>query len=105
MAYPKRIIWSPSAQSDLENIIDYLMYSWGKKVTSKFLNRMTNLTRQIAINPEQYPVIHQKLNIRKCVLTKQNTHFYRMKNNQVEIIRIYDTRQNPKNLKILFELL
>ena len=98
----ERIIWSPSAREDLENIAGYLMFNWGLKIFEKFIAHLNRLIQQIAINPKQYPLINQKMNIRKCVITKQNTLFYREKNNRIEIIRIFDTRQDQGKLKILY---
>ncbi|SHI74888.1 Plasmid stabilization system protein ParE [Tangfeifania diversioriginum] len=103
MEFKKKIIWSPEAKEDLENILDYLMFRWGIAITSRFLFHTEKMVTQIAINPKQYPIFSFKKRIRRCVLTKQNTIYYRVKNERVEIVRIFDTRQNPNNLRILFE--
>jgi plasmid stabilization system protein ParE len=95
------IIWSSEAKDDLENITDYLMFYWGTEVTSKFLLHTEKIIGQIAINPKQYPIFSRHKRIRKCVLTKQNSIFYRVKAKKIEIVRIYDTRQNPNKLKII----
>lgn len=98
----RNVIWSPSAKEDLENIIDYLLHNWSTQIVQKFLNRLTRIINQITINPKQFPLVHPDLKIRKCVITKQNTIFYRLKKNKIEIVRIFDTRQNPQKLKIIF---
>lgn len=102
MVSTKNVIWSPSARKDPENITDYLMHVWGIKVLEKFLRRLDKLIEHIVINPKQYPLINNKLKLRKCVITKQNTLYYRVINNHIQIIRIFDTRQDPHKLKILF---
>lgn len=103
MELNKKVIWSPDAKEDLENITDYLMFQWGIEVTSRFLFHTDKIIGQLAKNPKQYPIFSFKKRIRRCVLTKQNTIYYRVKNERVEIVRIFDTRQNPNNLRILFE--
>ena len=35
------------------------------------------------------------MNIRKCVVSKHNTLYYRNRRNCIELLRIYDNRQNP----------
>ena len=97
----KQIIWSSKSVSDLENILDYLALEWDNSVSLKFLDLIETLILQISINPIQYPLIHKKLNIRKCVITKHNSLFYRNRKGHVEILRIYDTRQDQKKLEIL----
>jgi plasmid stabilization system protein ParE len=96
---PKKIIWSPDSERDLEHILEYLSRKWETSVAVRFLDIIEDLTEQISINPRQFPVIHLKLNIRKCVITKHNTLYYRNKRNHVELLRIYDNRQDPSKLK------
>lgn len=98
---PKQIIWSPGSEKDLEIILDYLDNEWDNNVAVKFLDLIEDLVEQISINPRQFLLIHKKLNIRKCVITKHNTLFYRNRIGQVELLRIYDTRQDPDKLSFV----
>jgi plasmid stabilization system protein ParE len=95
---PKPISWSPQANEDLDGIMNYLASKWDNSVSIKFLNLVDTIVKQIAINPRQSPVINKSLNIRKCVITKHNTLYYRNRRADVEIVRIYDTRQDPEKL-------
>ena len=94
----KKIVWSPLSMSDLAMILEYLNENWDEKVTNQFIDLTENNLEQISINPRQFPIIYKKEKIRKCVLTKHNTMFYRDSKSQVEILRIYDTRQDPNTL-------
>ncbi len=96
---PKDIIWSPLAEKDLENILEYLAANWNQKVIVRFLIKIDFVSSQIAKSPQQFPLINKKFQVRKCVVTKQNTLFYREKETRIEILRLYDTRQNPRKLK------
>jgi len=96
---PKQIIWSPLSEKDFENILEYLHNEWDEKVANKFIDITDNLIKQISINPRQFPLINRNNKVRKCVITKHNTLFYRDRKEQIDILRIYDSRQNPKNLK------
>jgi plasmid stabilization system protein ParE len=95
---PRLIVWSPLAESDFANILEYLNGNWDEKVTNHFINLTVEIIGQISNNPRQFPVIYKKEKIRKCVLTKHNTLFYRNIKSQVDILRIYDTRQDPVTL-------
>jgi len=94
----KRIKWSPLAESDFSNILNYLYQNWEKKVAANFIDLTDSIINQIARNPKQFPFIHKIKGIRKCVLTKHNTLFYRDKRSTIEILRIFDTRQDPDTL-------
>jgi len=94
------IIWSRLAEKDFAAILSYLNENWDEKVVNQFIDLTEEIIGQISINPRQFPVIFKKEKIRKCVLTKHNTLFYRDTKSQVEILRIYDTRQDPDNLNL-----
>ena len=95
---PKQIIWAPLAEADFAAILEYLDKNWDSKVATSFIDLTENAIDQISVNPKQYPVIFKKKQIRKCVLTKHNSLFYRDSRSQVEILRVYDTRQDPNSL-------
>jgi len=95
---PKPIIWSNLSEKDFDNILDYLDKNWGQKVAANFIDLTENIVNQISINPRQFPICYKRKKVRKCILTKHNTIFYRDGKINVEILRIYDTRQDPNTL-------
>jgi plasmid stabilization system protein ParE len=94
----KTIIWSPLSEKDFALILDYLDKNWGPKVALNFIELTENSLNQISLNPRQFPFFYRRKKIRKCVLTKHNSLFYRDGKTNIEILRIYDTRQDPNTL-------
>jgi plasmid stabilization system protein ParE len=94
----KPIIWSPLSENDFATILDYLDKNWGSKVALNFIELTENILNQISINPRQFPICYKRKRIRKCVLTRHNSLFYRDGKTNIEILRIYDTRQDPNTL-------
>jgi plasmid stabilization system protein ParE len=94
----KQIIWSPAAEKDAEQILDFINTKWSKRVAAKFLNKLDDNILLISEDPKLFPIIEDNLGVRKCVVTKQNSLFYRVSDETIEIIRLFDTRQNPKSL-------
>jgi plasmid stabilization system protein ParE len=97
----REIIWSPLAEKDFDNILNYLAKNWSQNVLNHFLNKIDIAIKQIARIPNQFPIINKNLQVRKCVVTKQNTLFNRKIEHRIEILRLYDTRQDTKNLKFI----
>jgi len=95
----RSIIWSPFAESDLDEILEYLIANWSNQVVHDYVDLVDRFIGQIGNQPMMYPIINKKLKVRKCVLTKQNSLYYRENKERIEILRIYDNRQNPKKLK------
>jgi len=70
------------------------------KISTKFLTFLEQLLNQIATSPKQFPVIYRPLKIRKGVITKHNNLYYINRKSFIEVLRIYDNRQDPKKLTI-----
>lgn len=94
----KNVIWSSLAENDFSKLLYYLDTEWNSSVSAKFINLLDYSINQIQNNPQLYPIIHSKLNIRRCVLTKHNSLYYRELTNAIQILRIFDSRQNPNSL-------
>ena len=98
MAY--KIIWLKRASSRLEKIIQYLEQEWSEKVVKEFLRRLINKILIISENPQIGKVSKKKVEVRRFVITKQVSLYYRVKNNRIIILTLFDNRQNPSKLKI-----
>lgn len=94
----REIIWSPDAENDLVTILEYLELKWSSRITRRFINKIDDNIELILEDPRIFPLINQDMQIRKSVITKQNTLFYREINNKIEIVRLFDTRQDPQKL-------
>lgn len=94
----KEIIWSPLAEEDLSAIAEYLFENWNVVVVNTFLDKIENRLNLIVKKPCLFPLIHAKLEIRKCVITKHNTLYYRVTQDCIEIVRLFDVRQQPEKL-------
>ncbi|MFC0878787.1 type II toxin-antitoxin system RelE/ParE family toxin [Saccharicrinis sp. FJH2] len=95
----KEIIWSPAAENDFEKILKYLEFKWSNRIARRFINKVDDSIDLIVEDPKIFPLINEELQIRKSVITKQNTLFYRVTNSSIEIVRLFDTRQDPNKLE------
>jgi len=94
----EQIIWSSASENDFGVILEYLISHWNERVVLKFIDKIDNTVSLIAKNPKLFPIINKDLKIRKCVITKHNTLFYRSVSKNIEIVRLFDSRQNPNKL-------
>lgn len=93
-----KIYLSPLTEYKLEKLLNYLESEWGKSVRQKFLRDFEKKTRQILDFPLSNPKVDEFDDILKCVITSQASFYYRILNNEVEIISLTDNRQNPKKV-------
>ena len=98
---PKKVIISPQAKEDINNILFYLSQNWNQKSIDNFLKKLEIFYYLISINPRLFGYFNKKQNIRKYAITKQNIIYYRNKKDEVQIITVFDVRQQPAKLKKL----
>ncbi len=91
MAY--KIIWTETSVADLKKIIDYLKTNWSVKVARNFQEKLQIRLKIISENPISGPV-RDTPNIRKILITKHNYLFYTIKDKEIIINMIFDTRQD-----------
>lgn len=96
----KKIIFSPEANSRLKEIITYLVNEWSVNSADKFINILENKL----FNIKSFPLISPKLSdnpeVHYCVINKQITLYYRVFESDIEVITLFDNRQNPDSLNI-----
>ena len=97
-----KIIWSDEALHNLRQIMEYLESRWTQKEISKFARLLEKHIELISQNPLLFPEISYKKGIRHAVLSRQTSIYYRITDNQVQIITLFDNRQNPERLRKKF---
>lgn len=92
------IEYSKEAKQDLIDIKKYIKYNLQEPSTAqKLITKIRNQINSLKSNPEIYAIIDddiiKKLEIRKLIVDNYIV-FYRMKNNDIEIVRIMYGRRN-----------
>ena len=95
----RQIIWSPKASQDYTAIIDYLLSVWTIKEVQYFITKVTKALSALKKGNLDFKLVGIK-DYRMVVIQKHTSIIYRtVSNDQVQIIRIWDNRQNPIKLK------
>ncbi len=95
-----KIVWTDHALSELKETIDYLETNWTERELRNFSAKLDHTVELISKTPELFPSSTEKLGIRKAVVEKYNNLYYRVNNENVEIISLFSNRQNPKKKRI-----
>jgi len=95
-----KIIWMPKAEATFNTILIYLEQHWGNTAVLNFFDKVEHLLTIISDQPELFPKINEEEKIRKCVIVKQVSLFYKIKEHQVDLIAFWDNRQNPENIEL-----
>ena len=89
---------SKTAEKKLDKLFDYLLENWSKKVKADFIKKLDKSVELIKSTPESFPESDEQNGLRKCVITKQVTLYYRFNSKTIYLVTLFDTRQNPNKL-------
>jgi plasmid stabilization system protein ParE len=94
----RKIRLSKRASRKLEKLLIFLEEDWSIKVKKDFLFKLEVALKQIRKLPESFPESNKIPGLRKCVVTRQTTIFYKYSDTTIYIVSLFDNRQNPKSL-------
>lgn len=93
------VIWSPQAQKDYWQNIDYLEAEWTFQDVINFINKVNNTIELLIKNNIEFITTNYK-NVNKVVITKQITLYYRFNSNTIELLRFWNTYQDLENFNL-----
>jgi plasmid stabilization system protein ParE len=95
----RKIVLSKTAKNNLTHLLDYLESNWPKKVKNDFIKKLDISLLRISHYPHSCPESTEVKGLFKCVVTKQNTLLYRINSSEIEVVTIFDSRQDPSKIK------
>lgn len=87
------------AMKKLDNLLVYLEKEWSIKIKNDFIVKLDKSLKQIQKLPDSFPESEKVKGLRKCVVTKQTTIFYKYTEATIDVVAIFDNRQSPKSLE------
>ena len=95
-----KILWTDFALSELEKTIEYLEENWTERELRNLAVEIEETLTLLSLNPNLFQVSDIKKEIRRVIVAKHNTLYYRVKNNTIEILSFFSNRQSPKKRKL-----
>jgi plasmid stabilization system protein ParE len=90
MIYP--VYFTPIAQERVDSIVAYLKAIWGEKTKNEFITELVHCKTLISINPTLFPLFEEYEDIRRCVINRHNCLFYKIMNDCISILTVWDNR-------------
>lgn len=95
----KPVTLSASAKVDFLDITAYLSERFGHQTAQHFIDEFQKAVTNIAANPRLYRIVFKRQKLRRCVLQKRCVIIYKTSRYHIEVVAIFDTRQDPGKLK------
>ncbi len=95
------IKWTTFAKSELKNIYDYYKENISKSTANKIVDGITNDATVLENHPKIGPIeklLEENKEDFRHLLSKRNykiIYWINLKNNTIEIVDVFDVRQNP----------
>jgi len=93
-----KILWTDHALSELSEVYEYLELNFSDRELRRLSIEIEKTIRLISINPTLFPLSKSK-SIRKAVVMRFNTLYYRQNDNSIEILSFFNNRKDPKRNK------
>ena len=90
-----KVFWTDHALTELKETYKYLEKEFTPHELKKLSVEIDFTINLISRNPELFPISDFK-EVRRVVIKKYNTLYYRLKDNQIEILSFYNNRKRPK---------
>jgi len=97
MGYKLR--WSEESVQNLDDIIDDIYGKWSEKEVQQFKKKLANLLELIISNPLLFLASIQYPDLRKAVLSKQTTVFYKIEKDRVYVSYIHLNKRDQGRIR------
>ncbi len=97
------VVWAPSAKEEFADLLGYIEAYYGTDAALIVMDKVEETVEIIRLFPNAYPSSRQQPGIRKAVITKQTSLFYRVLETQIQLLHLWDNRQNPERIEDLFD--
>ncbi len=94
----RKIVFSSQSKAHLDSLIAYLEVQFSNETKIKFILKFDKIINIIHKNPDIFPKSNSNKQIRKCVVSKQTTLYYKYNNTEIRLLALFDTRQNPSKI-------
>ena len=95
-----RVEWTPNAKIELSQNLDYINERWTDRELKNFVSLLEKNISTIVLFPHIFPASSQNSNVRRCVVSKQTSLYYKVEEDRIIILSLFSNKQNPVALKL-----
>ena len=99
MASDSKIIWSDESLKNLDEILSYLNREWSQTETNAFIANLFKFIDLISSNPELFPRSDFNPSLRRAVMSKQTSIFYKAESGVIHLVSIFNNRKSIERIK------
>ncbi len=93
----RELMFSKKSIKEIREISEYIEAKFSFRIKLDFLEKLKKNLDYVASNPENFPQTEYE-DLRKCVVSKQTSIFFKIRSKDIVVVSVFDTRQNPKKI-------
>lgn len=94
-----KVIWTDNALSELKETFKYLERNFSEKKLQKLAKKIEFISKLVSDNPLLFPKSDFK-NTHRFVILKFNTMYYRVNQNEIQILSFFSNRKDLSRIKM-----
>ena len=95
-----RVLWTDNALDELEQTFRYLEQNFSEREIRRLARKIESTLTLLSKNPRLFPESSQREGVRKALVTRYNTLYYRLEQNHIEILSFFSNRRDPEALSL-----
>lgn len=92
-----KILWTDHALVELNETVSYIERNFSPKEVAKLGEKIESTLSLIAAQPKMFPETEHRTGVRKAVIMRLNSMYYRVVSNNIEILSFFSNRQDPQS--------
>ncbi len=90
-----KIKWTKRAANSFDKTVKYLQTEWNLSSAQRFVKRSNKFLQTLVQYPRIGKIQNSEKEIRAYVLSRHISVFYRIKSDQLILLKFFNNRQNP----------
>ena len=87
----RKVVFTQTAKTGIRLVSDYLLENWSHKVKTNFILKFEKSVKRILKFPNS-SVSSKLLSLKKCIVTKHTSFYYKVADDEIIIVAIIDNR-------------
>lgn len=88
------LLWTDLAQESYKKTLDIIFNRWSLDIALQWDEKVTTLLQKLNNHKKLCPPSKKYNGLRRCTITKYTSLIYRVKDDKIELISFFDTRDD-----------
>jgi plasmid stabilization system protein ParE len=90
-----KIVWTDHALDELSRTFSYLEQNFSEREIRRLANKIETTLHLITTQPRMFPESTERNGVRRAVILRFNSMYYRVQGKKIEILSFFSNRQDP----------